>query len=112
MHRPPTNGMNEALGQTSGNHDSTNRGLETTSANRIISKRKIQELVESIDPSERLETEVEDVCHFLNFYPFPSYSRVLSSDQILIFLHCSDSSSCCWNWPMNLSILLPDSLVN
>ncbi|POW01305.1 hypothetical protein PSHT_12615, partial [Puccinia striiformis] len=61
MHRPPTNSMNEALGQTSGNHDSTNRGLETTSANRIISKRKIQELVESIDPSERLETEVEDL---------------------------------------------------
>ncbi|POW13823.1 hypothetical protein PSTT_03460 [Puccinia striiformis] len=27
MHRPPTNSMNEALGQTSGNHDSTNRGL-------------------------------------------------------------------------------------
>ncbi|KAI9621978.1 hypothetical protein H4Q26_015416 [Puccinia striiformis f. sp. tritici PST-130] len=35
--------------------------LTTTSANRIISKRKIQELVESIDPSERLETEVEDL---------------------------------------------------
>ncbi|KNZ44351.1 hypothetical protein VP01_924g3 [Puccinia sorghi] len=60
MHRPPTNGINEALGQASGTHDAS-RGQEVTSANRIISKRKIQELVESIDPSERLETEVEDL---------------------------------------------------
>lgn len=60
MHRPPTNGINEALGQASGSHDAS-RGQEATSANRIISKRKIQELVESIDPSERLETEVEDL---------------------------------------------------
>ena len=60
MHRPPTNGISEALGQGSGTHEAT-RGQEATSANRIISKRKIQELVESIDPSERLESEVEDL---------------------------------------------------
>ncbi|MBW0468066.1 hypothetical protein O181_007781 [Austropuccinia psidii MF-1] len=60
IHRPPTNGLSEALGQPSGGHDNT-RGQEVTSANRIISKRKIQELVESIDPSERLESEVEDL---------------------------------------------------
>ncbi|CAH7668868.1 transcription initiation factor TFIID subunit A-domain-containing protein, partial [Phakopsora pachyrhizi] len=36
-------------------------GQEATSSNRIVSKRKIQELVESIDPSERLEAVVEDL---------------------------------------------------
>jgi transcription initiation factor TFIID subunit TAF12 len=35
--------------------------MDTDGVNRVLTKRKIQELVTQIDPSERLEPEVEDV---------------------------------------------------
>lgn len=35
--------------------------LDSDGVNRVLTKRKIQELVSQIDPSERLEPEVEDV---------------------------------------------------
>lgn len=37
--------------------------LDHDGVNRVLTKRKIQELVTQIDPSERLEPEVEDVCN-------------------------------------------------
>ncbi|KAG0150853.1 hypothetical protein CROQUDRAFT_668211 [Cronartium quercuum f. sp. fusiforme G11] len=74
LHRPPVNGIHEALGQSSSSNDAGGRGQESTSSSRILSKRKIQELVESIDPSERLEAEVEDVSAI---FPLPLFIKAV-----------------------------------
>ena len=61
----------------------------------LISKRKIQEMVAQIDPSERLEPEVEDVRGLSNYsYIFNGTTMEVSShgiqaicaDCILLFL--------------------------
>lgn len=44
--------------------------MDSDGVNRVLTKRKIQELVTQIDPSERLEPEVEDVS-----------SRIISSSS-------------------------------
>lgn len=47
----------------------TVQSLDSDGVNRILTKRKIQEMVSQIDSSERLEPEVEDVCipFFINY---------------------------------------------
>lgn len=66
VYKPPVNGVQEALGQGAGGSgaggDAAGRGdVRERESGRVVTKRKIQELIESIDPSERLDPEVEDV---------------------------------------------------
>lgn len=48
-------------GMMLGPKPATVSSVDNDGVNRILTKRKIQELVSQIDPSERLEPEVEDV---------------------------------------------------
>lgn len=69
------------------------------SKGRTVSKRKIRELVESVDPEERLDDEVEDVSQ-----------RVVVDivELVLMRIGCS----CCSILPTSLSIQSRGSRVN
>jgi hypothetical protein len=62
-------------------------GLDLTeSSSSLITKRKIQEMVAQIDPSERLEPEVEDVRVIIGNVGAPGYlSSILMAFLFLSF---------------------------
>ncbi|KZV48950.1 transcription initiation factor TFIID subunit 12 [Dorcoceras hygrometricum] len=58
--RPPL-GMAQSAALQSGSHFKTTTFETEEVPNRVVSKRSIQELVNQIDPSEKLDPEVEDI---------------------------------------------------
>lgn len=73
----------------------------------LITKRKIQEMVAQIDPSERLEPEVEDVrivCHGSSLECLANVSLYVHSTTLesQLFQIAETFNRFCWNWRTSL----------